>query len=170
MPGIAALAMCSRTADSAPNEEDIMMFDLPNCAAVHSTTRAASDVSNIVLSDSRSSSVFSALVVCMADSGGGAGREPFNQFIKISPGNFSAVGRAQVGVFFVGAVKIAAAGLEQFVTLGELRAFLDPDCVVIAVQHFDAGQAQVDQAFHDGVELSVVFGAKLNWVGQHGQA
>src|SRR5437763_69947 len=72
---------------------------------------------------------------------------PLNQCVKELSWNLASPRRSQIDVLLVRPVEITSAGHDQSEALRQLGELLDQLFVVIAVDHFDAGQAMVDQIF-----------------------
>src|SRR5688500_14929263 len=90
------------------------------------------------------------------------------QRLKHLPRNTPPARGTERDVLLVRAVKIAAAGLEQAEAIGERVALAHPRLVVIAVNHLDAGQAEIDEVFDDAFELRIVLRPQLDRVREDG--
>src|SRR5205814_671623 len=80
--------------------------------------------------------------------------------------DLAVVGEAELNVFLVQPVEVAAAGLDQAVAVGEFSVLFDVDCAVIAVDDFQALEAEVFQVLDDAFEFAIVEGAELNRMGE----
>src|SRR5438874_2025438 len=65
------------------------------------------------------------------------------QGLHVGKWNAPAIGDAEPDVFLVRPVEVAAAGLEQAEAVGQLGVLLDEGGVVVAVNRFDADQAEI---------------------------
>src|SRR5665213_904596 len=170
MPGRTRVAMCSSIADSAPKDEVMTMSD-PKRVAAQETIFSGSDASKRPLSSSRSATspaIFSSAMVIRL-SGLPDSLDALDERIEEFAWNAPAIGGSELDVFFVLAVKIAAAGFQQAHSVGDLRIFFNVGRAMIAVNDLQASQAQVLEILDDAFQFAVVEGAKLNGVGENGK-
>src|SRR5690349_8809065 len=78
----------------------------------------------------------------------------------------SSIGVVGLDVLLIRAVQVTAARLEQTVLIGEARDFLHPRGVVIAVDHLEPGETEIDQILDHALELRVIFGAELDGISE----